>query len=109
MRRNNKEEQIQKIVLIQEEIQLLIQYIYHQWEREKQEQNNLFPKLAYTETMRLEHSEAYQKIKNFSVATLREMTAYKRRKLMVQMEECHQYMQSIVSAVIEIIHNYSTS
>ncbi|MFZ7807623.1 hypothetical protein [Bacillus thuringiensis] len=36
MIRNKKEEQIQKIMLLQEEIQLWIQYIFQQWERKKQ-------------------------------------------------------------------------
>jgi hypothetical protein len=63
MRGNKKEEQIQKIILMQEEIRLWIQYVFQQWESKKQEQRNPFPKIAYTETVVFERSEAYQEIK----------------------------------------------
>lgn len=104
MRRNKKEEeQIQKIMLLQEEIQLWIQYIFQLWERRKQEQHNPFPKLAYTETVAFERSEAYQ------VKMVRDMTGDKKEKRLVQIEELHQHMQSIVTAVLETIQKYSAS
>ncbi|PDZ42321.1 hypothetical protein [Bacillus wiedmannii] len=109
MRRNKKEEQIQKIMLLQEEIQLWIQYIFQQWERKKQEQHNPFPKLAYTETVAFERSEAYQEIKILSIEMVRDMTGDKREKRLVQIEELHQHMQSIVAAVLETIQKYSAS
>ncbi|HDR3897124.1 MULTISPECIES: hypothetical protein [Bacillus] len=109
MRRNKKEEQIQKIMLLKEEIQLWIQYIFQQWERKKQEQHNPFPKLAYTETVAFEHYEAYQKIKILSVEMVRDMTGDKREKQLIQIEELHQHMQSIVAAVLETIQKYSAS
>lgn len=111
MRRNKKEEeeQIQKIMLLQEEIQLWIQYIFQLWERKKQEQHNPFPKLAYTETVAFERSEAYQEIKILSVKMVRDMTGDKREKRLVQIEELHQHMQSIVTAVLETIQKYSAS
>lgn len=109
MRRNKKEEQIKKIMLIQEEIQRLIQYVVQQWERQKQGQRNPFPKLAYTETHTFECSEAYKEIKALSTEAIRDMPAYKRETLLIQLEEWHQYMQSIVSAVFETIQKYSVS
>ncbi|PHG58831.1 hypothetical protein [Bacillus toyonensis] len=109
MRRNKKEEQIKKIMLIQEEIQLLIQYVVQQWERQKQGQRNPFPKLAYTETHAFECSEAYKEIKTLSIKAIRNMPAYKREMLLIQLEDWHQYMQSIVSAVFETIQKYSVS
>ncbi|MBG0968024.1 hypothetical protein [Bacillus sp. SRB3LM] len=109
MRRNRKEEQIQKIMLLREEIQLWIQYIFQQWERKKQEQHNPFPKLAYTETLAFERSKAYQEIKILSVEMVRDMTGYKREKRLVQIEKLHQHMQSIVAAVLETIQKYSAS
>jgi hypothetical protein len=48
---------------MQEEIRLWIQYVFQQWESKKQEQRNPFPKIAYTETVVFERSEAYQEIK----------------------------------------------
>jgi len=109
MRGNKKEEKIQKILLMQEEIQLGIQYVFQQWERKKQERHNPFPKLAYTETVAFERSEAYQEIKIFSAKMVRDMTGYKREKLLVQIEKLYQHMQSIVSAVLETIKKYSSS
>jgi hypothetical protein len=35
MRGNKKEEQIQKIMLMQEEIKLWIHYVFQQWERQE--------------------------------------------------------------------------
>lgn len=109
MRGNKKEEQIQKIILMQEEIRLWIQYVFQQWESKKQEQNNSFPKLAYRETVAFESSESYQEIKRLSVGMVREMKTYKREKLLLQITELHQHMQSIVSAVLETIQKYSAS
>ncbi|WP_179876802.1 hypothetical protein [Bacillus wiedmannii] len=109
MRGNKKEEQIQNIILMQEEIQLWIHYVFQQWESKKQEQQNPFPKIAYTETVVFERSEAYQEIKNLSVGMMREMKTYKREKLLLQITELHQHMQSIVSAVLETIQKYSVS
>ncbi|MEC2862146.1 hypothetical protein BK767_01680 [Bacillus thuringiensis serovar kyushuensis] len=109
MRGNKKEEQIQKIMLMQEEIKLWIQYVFQQWESKKQEQCNSFPKLAYIETVAFESSEAYQEIKRLSVELMRDMTTYKREKMLVQVTELHQHMQSIVSAVLETIQKYSVS
>ncbi|MGR5978519.1 hypothetical protein ACT7DJ_11450 [Bacillus cereus] len=63
MRGNKKEEQIQKFILMQEEIRLWIEYVFQQWESKKQEQHNSFPKLAYIETVAFESSESYQEIK----------------------------------------------
>ncbi|HFK1812570.1 TPA: hypothetical protein ACGXQD_005741 [Bacillus cereus] len=109
MIRNKKEEQIQKIMLLQEEIQLWIQYIFQQWERKKQEQHNPFPKLAYTETVAFERSEAYQEIKILSVEMVQDMIGDKREKQLVQTEELHQYMHGIVAAVLETTQKYSAS
>ncbi|MDA1669073.1 hypothetical protein PDK09_26965 [Bacillus cereus] len=109
MIRNKKEEQIQKIMLLQEEIQLWIQYIFQQWERKKQEQHNPFPKLAYTETVAFERSEAYQEIKILSVEMVQDMIGDKREKQLVQTEELHQYMHDIVAAVLETTQKYSAS
>jgi hypothetical protein len=83
MRGNKKEEQIQKIMLMQEEIKLWIHYVFQQWESKKQEQQNPFPKIAYTETVVFERSEAYQEIKNLSVGMMRDMKTYKREKTVV--------------------------
>ncbi|PEF60924.1 hypothetical protein CON35_28150 [Bacillus cereus] len=94
---------------MQEEIRLWIQYVFQQWESKKQEQRNPFPKLAYTETIVFERSEAYQEIKRISVGLIRDMTTYKREKMLVQVMELHQYMQSIVSAVLGTIRKYSIS
>ncbi|MFZ7936395.1 hypothetical protein ACO1D2_15400 [Bacillus thuringiensis] len=109
MIRNKKEEQIQKIMLLQEEIQLWIQYILQQWERKKQEQHNPFPKLAYTETMAFKHSEAYQAIKILCVEMVRDLTGDKREKQLVQIEELHQQMQNSVAAVLETTQKFSAS
>jgi hypothetical protein len=38
---------------------------------------------------------------------MREMKTYKREKLLLQITELHQHMQSIVSAVLETIQKYS--
>jgi hypothetical protein len=96
---------------MQEEIRLWIQYVFQQWESKKQEQRNPFPKIAYTETVVFERSEAYQEIKKkkLSVGMMREMKTYKREKLLLQITELHQHMQSIVSAVLETIQKYSVS
>ncbi|PES07873.1 hypothetical protein CN345_01865 [Bacillus thuringiensis] len=88
---------------MQEEIPLFIQYIYQQWERAQKEQRNLFPKLAYTDTVAFEQSESYQDIKHLSVNMMRDMTAYKREQLLIQIEGLHQHMQNIVSAVLKTI------
>ncbi|MBG9615831.1 hypothetical protein [Bacillus cereus] len=109
MRGNKKEEQIQKIILMQEEIRLWIQYVFQQWESKKQEQRNPFPKIAYTETVVFERSEVYQEIKKLSVGMVRDMKTCKRKKLLLRITELHQYMQSIVSAVLETIQKYSVS
>ncbi|MEX0415223.1 hypothetical protein [Bacillus sp. C30] len=109
MRGNKKAEQIQKIILMQEEIRLWIQYVFQQWESKKQEQRSPFPKIAYTETVVFERSEAYQEIKRLSVGMMRDMKTYKREKLLLQITELHQHMQSIVSAVLETIQKYSVS
>lgn len=109
MRGNRKKEQLRRIVLLQEEIRLLIQYVYQQWESGKQDQRNPVPQLAYTETMEFERSRAYQDIKNMSVEMMRDMRADKREKVLVQIEELHQHMLSIVSAVLETIRKYSAS
>ncbi|WP_179871763.1 hypothetical protein [Bacillus cereus] len=77
-------------MLIQEEIQRLIQYVVQQWERQKQGQRNPFPKLAYTETHAFECSEAYKEIKVLSTEAIRDMPAYKRETLLIQLEEWHQ-------------------
>ncbi|WP_341070126.1 hypothetical protein [Bacillus sp. FSL R12-0069] len=50
------------MVLLQEEMKVLIQYVYQQWESGKQDQRNPVPQLAYTETMEFERSRAYQDI-----------------------------------------------
>ncbi|PGC81146.1 hypothetical protein COM39_29745 [Bacillus toyonensis] len=94
---------------MQEEIRLWIHYVFQQWESKKLEQRNPFPKIAYTETVVFERSEAYQEIKNLSVGMMREMKTYKREKLLLQITELHQHMQSIVSAVLETIQKYSVS
>ncbi len=109
MRGNKKEEQIKKIMFIQEELQRLIQYVMQQWERQQQEQRNPFPKLAYIETLAFECSEAYKETKALSIQAIRDMPAYIRKTLLIQLEEWHQYMQSIVSAVFEAIQKYSVS
>jgi hypothetical protein len=84
-------------MLMQEEIKLWIHYVFQQWESKKQEQQNPFPKIAYTETVVFERSEAYQEIKNLSVGMMRDMKTYKREKLLLQITEVHQHMQSIVA------------
>ncbi|MBJ8113239.1 hypothetical protein JDS99_27070 [Bacillus cereus group sp. N6] len=109
MRGNKKEEQIQKIILMQEEIRLWIQYVFQQWESKKQEQHNSFPKLTYIETVAFESSESYQEIKSLSVGMVRDMKPYKREKLLLRITELHQHMQSIVAAVLETIQKYYVS
>ncbi|MFZ7760102.1 hypothetical protein ACO1DG_29980 [Bacillus thuringiensis] len=109
MRGNKKEEQIQNIILMQEEIRLWIQYVFQLWESKKQEQHNSFPKLAYIETVAFERSESYQEIKKLSVEMMRDMKTYKREKLLLKTTELHQHMQSIVAAVLETIQKYSVS
>jgi hypothetical protein len=109
MRGIKKEEQIQKIMLMQEEIKLWIHYVFQQWESKKQEQQNPFPKIAYTETVVFERSEAYQEKKKLSVGMMRDMKTYKREKLLLQITSVHQHMQSIVATVLETIQKYSVS
>jgi hypothetical protein len=97
-------------MLMQEEIKLWIHYVFQQWESKKQEQQNPFPKIAYTETVVFERSEAYQEIKKLSVGMMRDMKTYKREKLLLQkITEVHQHMQSIVATVLETIQKYSVS
>lgn len=65
------EEQIEKFVRLQKEIHILKQYVYHQWERDKNEQLSQFPTLAYIDTNKLEHTKEYQKLKSLSIQTLK--------------------------------------
>ncbi|MEK4504174.1 hypothetical protein [Bacillus sp. FSL R12-0069] len=44
-----------------------------------------------------------------SVEMMRDMRVDKREKVLVQIEELHQHMLSIVSAVLETIRKYSAS
>jgi hypothetical protein len=78
-------------------------------EQETGTAESISPKIAYTETVVFERSEAYQEIKKLSVGMMREMKTYKREKLLLQITELHQHMQSIVSAVLETIQKYSVS
>ncbi|QDZ77276.1 hypothetical protein [Bacillus cereus] len=109
MGRHRKKEQLRRMVLLQEEMKVLIQYVYQQWESGKQDQCNPVPHLAYTETLAFECSSAYQNIKNMSVEMMRDMRTYKREKVLAQIEELYQHMLSIVAAVLETIRKYSVS
>ncbi|OUB06466.1 hypothetical protein BK708_39940 [Bacillus thuringiensis serovar yunnanensis] len=103
------EKQIETFVCLQEEIQHLKKYVYHQWEKDKNEQLAQFPKLAYIDTTKLERTDKYQKIKNLSVKKLKSMTVCERKKELIQTQEVHQAMQNIVHAVIETMNKYPLS
>ncbi|WP_257209139.1 hypothetical protein [Bacillus toyonensis] len=103
---NKKEEQIRMFVQVQEEIKHLIQYVYEQWERDKNEQLNTFPKLAYIDIVKLEHAECYQRMQNLSIITLQRMTMQERKKVLVQIQEIYEKIKSIVNAVIATMHKY---
>ncbi|TKI82066.1 hypothetical protein FC701_22800 [Bacillus mycoides] len=103
------EEQIEKFVRLQKEIHIFKQYVYQQWEKDKNEQLSQFPTLAYIDTNKLEHTKDYQKTKSLSVKTLKSMTAREMEKEIIQIQRVHQTMQTIVHAVIETINKYPVS
>ena len=103
------EEQIEKFARLQKEIHILKQYVYQQWEKDKNEQLSQIPTIAYIDTNKLEHTKEYQKLKSLSVKTLKSMTACERKKEIIQIQKVHQAMQTIVHAVIETINKYPVS
>jgi hypothetical protein len=109
MRGNKKKSKYRKSYLCKKKSGYGFNMYFSNGRSKKQEQRNPFPKIAYTETVVFERSEAYQEIKKLSVGMMREMKTYKREKLLLQITELHQHMQSIVSAVLETIQKYSVS
>lgn len=103
------EEQIETFVYLQKEIHILKQYVYQQWEKDKNEQLSQFPTLAYIDTNKLEHTKEYQKLKNLSVKTLKNMTACERKQEIIQIQKVYQTMQTIVHAVMETMNKYPVS
>ncbi|OUB89774.1 hypothetical protein BK784_26485 [Bacillus thuringiensis serovar medellin] len=103
------EEQIETFVYLQKEIHILKQYVYQQWEKDKNEQLSQFPTLAYIDTNKLEHTKEYQKLKSLSVKTLKNMTACERKQEIIQIQKVHQTMQTIVHAVMETMNKYPVS
>lgn len=63
----------------------------------------------YIDTNKLAHTEENQWLRNISVEMFASLTERERKQVLVQLQDVHQTMHTIVYAVMETMRRYSAS